>query len=208
MAGRRTKLRHSHQPSDFDSDAVNISDVPAPPPYRTNAELNFSVIRRHNPDVLSILSIAPFSVVYSFSPTTQQWEKRDVEGTLFVCHLSPSPNGADRYAVMVLNRRGLKNFTAELLNEGDVEITDQYVILQVANDNEVPQIIGLWIFEDTPTTRMLNAQIIQDCASQAESSRRAIQEQCQEQNKEGSGQFEEDEVDEGLDPPQSEAMGR
>ncbi|KAI9837449.1 MAG: hypothetical protein M1819_007097 [Sarea resinae] len=192
MSTRRPKTRPNQtmisQPSDYESDANNISnlsDMPPPPPPRSNAELNLSVIRRHNPAVTSILSIAHYSVVYIFSLQNHQWEKSGVEGTLFVCQLTASDVGAERFGVMVLNRRGLNNFYTELLEGEDVEITEEYVILRVSSDDAESgqQVYGLWIFSEPPpsstaNTRAINAQIIQDCAVQAETSRRlAIQKQ-------------------------------
>ncbi|KAI9818422.1 MAG: hypothetical protein M1827_000481 [Pycnora praestabilis] len=193
MTTRKPKSRQNRphsigqQPSDYDSDLVNFSDAPPPPPpTRTNGELNLSVIRRHNSSVRSILSIAPYAVLYLFAPTTQQWEKSGIEGTLFICQLSLSEKGEERYAVTLLNRRGLDNFETDLLEGGDVEITDEYVILRVADEERGKQLIyGLWIFSEpapssTANTRIINAQIIQDCAVQAETSRRLIAQKHQE----------------------------
>lgn len=157
-----------------------------PPPARTNYQLNLSVLRRHNPAVDSIISIAPYAVVYVFTSVTQQWEKSGIEGTLFVCRLSAQETDVERYAVMVLNRRGLQNFTAELLNSGDVEVTEEYVILQVTEGKQESCIYGLWIFSEPPPSstanaRSINAQIIQDCATQAETSRRSAAERAKDQ---------------------------
>ncbi|KAI9700317.1 MAG: hypothetical protein M1836_002332 [Candelina mexicana] len=182
MTPRKTKPRHN-QASDYESDANYLTDA-VPPPARTNAELNLSVLRRHNPAVASILSIAPYAVVYVFSPTSQQWEKSGIEGTLFVNQLSPSDTGVGRYSVMLLNRRGLENFEAGLLKGSDVEITEEYVILR-ANDGQ--QIYGLWIFSEpepssTANTRVINAQIIQDCAIRAEASMKSVIQNSQQEN--------------------------
>ena len=192
-------------PSDYESDANNLSDVPPPPATRTNAELNFSVIRRHNPAVTSIISIAPYAVIYLFSTTTQEWEKCGIEGTLFVCQQSPTDLGADRFCVLVLNRRGLENFQADLSSEGDVEVTEDFVILRVYDENASTQnIYGLWIFSEPPPSstanmRAITAQIIRDCAMQAETSRKIVEEQRQEAT---NGHREEQDV------AQSEPMGR
>lgn len=183
-------------PSDYETDTAiallqqQQLDLMAPPPLRTNAQLNLGVIQRHNPSVIDILSIAPYAVVYLFSPVSQQWEKSGVEGTLFVCRLSPNALGRDRYSVIILNRRGLDNFSTELKSGDDVDVTDEYVILQVAQEDssneaeDVPeiQIFGLWIFSEpepssTAKAREINAQIIQHCAKQAEISRKIAEEQ-------------------------------
>lgn len=183
MTPRKTKPRHN-QASDYESDANHLTDNPIPPPARTNAELSLSVLKRHNPAIASILSIAPYAVVYVFSPTSQQWEKSGIEGTLFVCQLRLSDTGAERYTVTLLNRRGLENFEAELLKGSDVEITEEYIILRV-NDGE--QIYGLWIFSEpepssTANTRAINAQIIHDCALRAEASTKSVIQNSQQEN--------------------------
>lgn len=149
------------------------------PSTRTNEELNISVLRRHNPDVTTILSLAPYVVVYTFSPTTQQWEKNGIEGTMFICQLTQGSYGEERYGVFVLNRRGLNNFDM-LLTEGEnVQITDEFIILKSEktntgsrNPNEADEIIGLWIFSEpapssTAETRKINAEVIKECATHA-----------------------------------------
>lgn len=150
--------------SDYESDYQGYqSDYPTkpPPPDRTNEELNLSVLKRHNPQITRILSIAPYAVVYEFTPAPEpQWTKTGVEGSLFVCELSPGPYGEDRYSAIVLNRRGLDNFDAEL-REGEnagVEITGEYVILSFKEGHE-QKIYGVYIFHDGPGTSTENAQL-------------------------------------------------
>ncbi|KAK5134949.1 hypothetical protein LTR08_005900 [Meristemomyces frigidus] len=159
--------------SDFDTETVDATETApplAPPPQRTNTELNLTVLRRYCPNIDQIVCIAPFAVVYTFSPDSQQWEKCGIEGTLFVCKLT----GA-RYNVVILNRKSLDTFIVELVSGDDVEITEQYVILQTTGEDSVPQIYGLWMFTDEKTvpTREVIAQTIQSCAMQAQIAREA-----------------------------------
>ena len=165
MATRKAKARPSkphitYQPSDYESDpTVLVShgdpalNLPPPPPStRTNTELNLSVLQRYLPFTTSILVIAPYAVVYTFGATTQRWEKSNIEGTLFVVGQSlPSASVVacpppERYAVLVLNRRGLENFILELRAGCDVETTAEFVILQEAAEGE--KVWGLWVFEE------------------------------------------------------------
>lgn len=151
----------------------------APIPARTNEELNLSVLQRHDPSVHQILSVAPFAVVYTFNPVSSSWEKQGTEGTLFVCSLLPPVGGPqiERYSCIVLNRRGLENFSSELFSAESVQVTDDYVILQVEGEDGDTNIYGLWIFAEeggsTVQTRVVNALIIQECAKRAEDSRDA-----------------------------------
>ena len=200
---RAAQLQPQAQPaqsaqSDYDTDTANMTDAApvsmAPPPARTNTELNLLVLRRYVPEVERIISIAPFAVVYLFSTETQQWEKSGTEGTLFVCQLSGAPY--PRYNVVILNRKSLDNFIAELASGDDVEITDQYVILQVMAENGVPNIYGLWIFDDenAPNMRETVANSIEECAIRAEHARAAT-----------NGDDEDEEED--MDPPSHQLDG-
>ncbi|OXV06942.1 hypothetical protein Egran_05292 [Elaphomyces granulatus] len=178
-------------PLDYESDSLYFPDAPQhaaganlmpPPPTRSNEELNLSVLRRHNASIASILSLAPYAVVYIFSPTTKQWEKSGVEGSMFVYQLVQGPLGEDRYGVLVLNRRGLNNFDIRLTDGENVELTEEYVILKI-DDNDVEDsdelgggrqsgIYGLWIYSEPPPnstseTRSINAQVIKECAVHA-----------------------------------------
>lgn len=179
MSTQKARVRHpqpvAHQTLDYESDLQQIAEAPRTLP-RTNEQLNLTVVQRHHPSVIDIVSIAPFVVVYRFSPINQQWEKRDIEGTLFVCRLTPSELGTARYCVIVLNRRGLENFVMELDSEEAIEVADPYLILQSTGQEDSPEIYGLWIFEATPETRTLNSRVIQDCATEAATQKRQAEE--------------------------------
>ncbi len=173
------------QISDYESDNPGYhSDYPSkpPPPNRTNEELNLSVLKRHNSEINSILSIAPYAVVYEFSPLPQpEWTKTGVEGSLFICELTPGLYGEDRYSAIILNRRGLDNFEAEL-REGEnagVEITGEYVIISFKEAHE-QKIYGVYIFHDRPGTStenamQLNGDLMKSLADHAGASRQAAQ---------------------------------
>ncbi|KAK5680967.1 hypothetical protein LTS10_006727 [Elasticomyces elasticus] len=190
---RHLRPFHQHpQPipdSDPETDIPTEPPVLAPPPQRSNTELNLTVLRRYNPSINSIVSIAPFAVLYTFSPDSQAWEKCGVEGTLFICHLE----GMGKYNAMILNRKSLENFEAELKSADDVEISEEYVILQsTMGDEGTPVIYGIWIFEDgdaegVTSTREVVAQTILSCAMQAQTAREGIS----EPNGEANGHVEE-----------------
>lgn len=148
------------------------------------------MLRRYEPDVLSIISTAPYAVLYVFVQEDQTWEKSGIEGTLFVTACTPDAQGAERFRVIVLNRRGLDNFSSELSSPEDVDVTEEYIIIkgdvsEAEHDpdynDEGPQIYGLWIFSEPPpssTAQMRDfiGQIIVQCADRAAESRKLIAE--------------------------------
>ena len=185
MTPRKAKhYRNSSQPvpaSDYESDLNYLSDVPPPPSDRTDEVLNLSVLKRHDSAVISLEYVTPYAVVYVFSPTSQQWEKSGIEGTAFICGLSPTEGRNPRYSVIVLNRRGLENLNVELLSSNDVEVTEEYIILQSAKDG-VPQVYGLWVFCEPPPSstshqRAAMAHKIQECTARVEMGMRLAEEQ-------------------------------
>lgn len=131
---------------------------------------------------MSILSVAPYAVVYEFSPLPEPtWTKSGVEGSLFLNQLEPGLYGEDRYTALVLNRRGLDNFEAELreANNGGVEITAEYVIVSYKEGHE-QKINGIFIFSEGPGTstehtRAYNGDLMKKLAVQAALSRRAAE---------------------------------
>jgi hypothetical protein len=173
---RQRKPQQVPQTTDYETD---YAEMPAST-LRTNDELNMAVLARHYPSITTILSIAPYAVLYTFSPSNQAWEKSGIEGTLFVCAQEHDALGAEHFSVVILNRRGLENFEAELRSSDDIEVTEEYVILK-GEGEEGPIIYGLWIFAEPPPSstsdcRIVNAAVIQECANRAESSRALTQE--------------------------------
>lgn len=200
MTTRKGRRQNNHNPvnlTDYESDAAYYSDMPQQPApaLRSNEELNLSVIRRHKPSVVNILSLAHYVVVYIINPTTNQWEKNGIEGSLFVCQETQGELGEHRYAAFVLNRRGPSNFDLPLTNGENVEITDEFVIIKAdkpaegdngtngtdpKNPPNAPaqesadnlRIYGLWIYCEPPPNssadnRTVNAKMIEDCAVHA-----------------------------------------
>lgn len=204
MTGHGQRAKHQLQTSivsDYESDAQYLSDIPPPPAERTDEELNLSVLRRYNKDVLRVEYVAPYVVVYTFTPESLNWEKSGMEGSTFLCALQPSFEYAYRCAVTVLNRRGLENLNLELFSRDNVEISDEYIILKVEANSET-QIYGLWVFREPPPSSTAHhpeefARKIQECVQKVELSR-GMKGATQD------GSEEEDEEEE----LESEAMGR
>src|SRR5947207_5731449 len=101
MTPPKTRRQNHHQPpqpatTDYETDTAAVPDGIH---KRTNEELNLSVLRRHLPSLSAIVSIANYSVLYTFVASSQQWQKSDIEGTLFICALEPSPSGAEEFSV-------------------------------------------------------------------------------------------------------------
>ncbi|KAG6010382.1 hypothetical protein E4U21_006946 [Claviceps maximensis] len=173
------RARHTRQPSnlipavsDYESDAAAIHASYAPPPPRTNTELNVNVLQRYLPSIQTILSIAANAVVYTFDSNSTSWDKSGIEGTMFVCAQTPLPeSNQPRACVFVLNRRALDNLIVDLARVSHVEIAGELVIFKVeGNWEEGEKVIGLWIHNDREETRQINGATIQESWKVARSS--------------------------------------
>ena len=196
---RRTKQHRIINESDYDTD-LNLTDTgtasqqkhaPAltTAPARTNEELNLTVLQRYNPSIHQVLSVAPFAKVYVYNAEAGTWDHGGIEGTLFVCQLLPTTSSntsliVERYCVVILNRKSLDNFSVELTTTDDMELTDQYIILQAHNSSSlgnsptdaVQTVYGLWIFTEpepnsTARAREITGHIMVECADRAHRSR-------------------------------------
>lgn len=195
--GGRTRAAQNHTrtlQSDYDTDAATMTDTapapaPAPVQRRTNEEMNMIALQRIDPSVIAIQSLANFAVVYTFNIESSEWEKCGIEGTLFVCKLTPeilpgAPNSpVERYRVIVINRKGLdQDFSADLLKSEYIDITDQYIIVtseELGEDGQ-QKYYGLWIFSEPPPSSTadmmrITAEKIMESAILAERSREAAE---------------------------------
>lgn len=184
-------LMPAHIPvSDYEveSDALEgyISDLPrpAPPVARTNDELNLSVIQKHYPDVVEILSVAPYATIYDFSPSTNEWQKTSQVGTLFICQLAPGTYGELRYRAIVLNRGGMDNFEAGLLqlDHGGVAIQGEFVEIIGESEDGETKVNSIYIYsaegQSTEASRKANGELMVELARVARTSREAAERQA------------------------------
>jgi hypothetical protein len=99
--------------------------------------MNFSVIKRYVPNLSEIVDIAQSAHIYTFSHSEATWEKTGIEGSMFVCELTPSPiTGAPRHCIIVLNRKGLENLIIHSSELQHVEITDQFLLLNIRSKDD------------------------------------------------------------------------
>ncbi|KAL2162934.1 hypothetical protein VTH06DRAFT_6770 [Thermothelomyces fergusii] len=168
--------------SDYESDAAHYLENREPPPpsnpqpARDNTELSLRVLRRYQPSVRSILSIAANAVAYTFLESTQGWEKHGCEGTMFVCEQEPvvAQTGevlVPRVCVFVLNRRSMENLAIDLLRVTDCEVVGELIVFRLEDDAAGTniqgeegaagrKILGLWIHADESNTREVHARLI------------------------------------------------
>ena len=104
--------------SDYDSEAYYTTPAP---PARDRDDINFTVLKRYEPQLEAIIVCAPHAKVYTLQDG--EWVVEEVEGSLFICRLTPSPiTGGSRYCLMMLNRKGMDNLIIEFGKIANMEV--------------------------------------------------------------------------------------
>ncbi|KAI0470763.1 hypothetical protein GGR56DRAFT_113150 [Xylariaceae sp. FL0804] len=165
--------------SDYESDtaaymASHPSKSPAALAARTNTELNMSVLKRYVPGITGIISIAANAVLYVLQPPGE-WKKSNLEGTMFICSQDGTKQGvvSEKGCLFILNRKGLQNFTLDLNNVSDFELSGDLLIFKMDDEaqavdlpmesGEAPVkagVVGLWTYAEVESDRQANAAVI------------------------------------------------
>ena len=111
-------------------------------------DVNLSVLQRQDKDVVSILDRAAHVVIYCFDQESEKWERRGVEGALFVATRQQAP----LYRVYVLNRLSPDTFMEDLTAQFAVQMSKPYLMYR--NHNQ--EINGIWFYEDAERERIGN----------------------------------------------------
>lgn len=106
---------------------------------------NLRVLQKTDPSTIDIIGSAPHAVLYEFNTSAVQWEKQNVEGSLFVTQHSESP----KFKIIVMNRNSKENLEVPLAASFQMQVREPYLIFrldkgdkQAADDKQ--QIKGIW----------------------------------------------------------------
>ncbi|XP_022767019.1 mRNA-decapping enzyme-like protein [Durio zibethinus] len=118
--------------------------------------LNLTVLQRIDPFIEEILITAAHVTFYEFNIDTNQWSRKDVEGSLFVVKRNTQP----RFQFIVMNRRNTDNLVENLLGDFEYEVQVPYLLYR----NAAQEVNGIWFYsprecEDVANlfSRILNA---------------------------------------------------
>ncbi|EEF31862.1 mRNA-decapping enzyme-like protein [Ricinus communis] len=118
--------------------------------------LNLTVLQRIDPFIEEILITAAHVTFYEFNIESNQWSRKDVEGSLFVVKRNTQP----RFQFIVMNRRNTENLVENLLGDFEYEVQVPYLLYR----NAAQEVNGIWFYNSRECeevanlfTRILNA---------------------------------------------------
>ncbi|KAL6052156.1 mRNA-decapping enzyme 1B [Balamuthia mandrillaris] len=108
---------------------------------------NLSVLQRLDPEIVQVVGSAGHVALYAFQTGPQVWERKDVEGSLFVARRDLAPF----YRVVVLNRLSTTNWIETISSELQLEIVEPYLLLK----NKDGEITGIWFYNNEEQQRII-----------------------------------------------------
>ncbi|KAJ3612546.1 hypothetical protein NHX12_020817 [Muraenolepis orangiensis] len=108
--------------------------------------ISLAALRRQDPYINNIVDVASQVALYTFNNTTNEWEKTDVEGTLFVYTRLASP----LHGFTIMNRLRMENLTEPITKELDFQLQDPFLLYR----NARLVIHGIWFYDKQDCQRI------------------------------------------------------
>jgi mRNA-decapping enzyme 1B len=103
---------------------------------------NLRLLQRSDSTVHDIVASATHVGLYEFQQTAKAWEKKNLEGSLFLVQKTVAP----RFQLQLLNRNSTDNWTLPVLPKMLVQNQDPYLILRFQNEQGDSVIQGIWFY--------------------------------------------------------------
>lgn len=112
----------------------------------TRRKANLRVLQRIDPNIVDLAITATHVVLYEFSNIKRNWEKKNVEGSLFVTKRSDTP----RFKLIVLNRSSTENLEVPITATFQMQVKEPYMIFRdsAASAGAADETIrGIWFHD-------------------------------------------------------------
>ncbi|NXA38809.1 DCP1B enzyme, partial [Eudromia elegans] len=109
-------------------------------------DISLAALQQHDPYISSIVDVASQVALYTFGHRANEWEKTDVEGTLFVYTRSASP----RHGFTIMNRLSMENRTEPITKDLDFQLQDPFLLYR----NARLSIYGIWFYDKEECQRI------------------------------------------------------
>jgi len=114
-----------------------------------NAEelnMNLKSLKKVDPYIVSIEGHSGQVALYKFNGGKQDWEKTQVEGTLFVYRREADP----QYGFTIMNRLSMNNLVEPVTKDLDFQLQTPFLLYR----NHVNDIFGIWFYEEAECERV------------------------------------------------------
>ncbi|KAM5335809.1 mRNA-decapping enzyme 1B isoform 3-T3 [Glossophaga mutica] len=123
-----------------------MASVAAAGPLGKGRDISLAALQRHDPYINRIVDVASQVALYTFGHRANEWEKTDVEGTLFVYTRSASP----KHGFTIMNRLSMENRTEPITKDLDFQLQDPFLLYR----NARLSIYGIWFYDKEECQRI------------------------------------------------------
>jgi mRNA-decapping enzyme 1B len=108
----------------------------------TRRKANLRSLQRLDSNIVDLAITATHVVLYEFSNAKRTWEKKNIEGSLFVTKRSDAP----RFKLIILNRSSNENLEVPITASFQMQVKDPYMIFRDGCSQD--EIRGIWFHDD------------------------------------------------------------
>ncbi|XP_040263701.1 mRNA-decapping enzyme 1A [Bufo bufo] len=122
---------------------------------KVEQEMSLAALRRNDPYISTIIDVSGQVALYSFSAKANEWEKTDMEGTLFVYTRSASP----RHGFTIMNRLNMNNLVEPINKDLEFQLHEPFLLYR----NSSLSIYSIWFYDMNDCQRIarLMTQVVQ-----------------------------------------------
>ncbi|CAF97221.1 unnamed protein product, partial [Tetraodon nigroviridis] len=109
-------------------------------------DISLSALQRQDPYIKNIVDVASQVALYTFNSRSNEWEKTEVEGALFVYTRLASP----RHGFTIMNRLSMENLTEPITKDLDFQLQHPFLLYRNARF----AIHGIWFYDKEDCQRI------------------------------------------------------
>ncbi|XP_049329023.1 mRNA-decapping enzyme 1B [Astyanax mexicanus] len=109
-------------------------------------DISLAALQRQDPYINNIVDVASQVALYTFNNETNEWEKTEIEGTLFVYTRLASP----KHGFTIMNRLSMENLTEPITKDLDFQLQDPFLLYR----NARLSIYGIWFYDKEDCQRI------------------------------------------------------
>ncbi|KAM4569927.1 mRNA-decapping enzyme 1B [Odontesthes bonariensis] len=109
-------------------------------------DISLAALQRQDPYINTIVDVASQVALYTYNNRANEWEKTEVEGTLFIYTRQASP----RHGFTIMNRLNMENLTEPITKDLDFQLQDPFLLYR----NARLVIHGIWFYDKQDCQRI------------------------------------------------------
>ncbi|XP_016316611.1 mRNA-decapping enzyme 1A-like isoform X2 [Sinocyclocheilus anshuiensis] len=108
--------------------------------------MSLAALQQHDPYIVNLLDVAGQVALYTFNSKANEWEKTEIEGTLFVYARSASPH----HGFTIMNRLSTENLVEPINKDLEFQLQDPFLLYRNGNLG----IYSVWFYDKADCQRI------------------------------------------------------